>query len=125
MNTFNIPQKKSLVLNPSIDLDWDILHGYFDGDGCIRFGKDKRWERYELKFTTGSEIWASRIRKFLLDNGIKTSISKKGNAYDVLVYKKDHIKKIFINFYKNKTSKLNYKYQRLVALVGNNYNKPG
>jgi len=59
MNTFNIPERKALVLNPIIDIDWDILHGYFDGDGCIRLSKAKhRWNRYEAKFTTGSEIWA-------------------------------------------------------------------
>ena len=29
MDTFNVPQKKALVLDPTLDLDWDILHGYF------------------------------------------------------------------------------------------------
>lgn len=55
MSTFNIPERKALVLNPSIDIDWDLLHGYFDGDGSVRMTKYRhRWNRYEAKFTTGS-----------------------------------------------------------------------
>lgn len=38
-NTFNIPEKKALCLNPTIEINWDLLHGYFDGDGCIRMTK--------------------------------------------------------------------------------------
>ena len=73
LNTLGIPIRKALVLNPNVDIDWDILHGYFDGDGSIRMTLSKgKWKRYEAKFTTGSKIWADRIVKFLDNEGIKT-----------------------------------------------------
>ena len=46
VNTLGVSNRKALTLNPNIDSDWDILHGYFDGDGSIRRdlskGKEKR-----------------------------------------------------------------------------------
>lgn len=119
--TFNITNKKALILNPTIDLDWDIIHGYFDGDGCIRLGKtsNKHNERYEAKFTTGSLIWANRIKEFLLKNNINSSIKQKGNAYDINIYNKSNIYKLYKNLYQHNTSKLMYKYNRFVALCSN------
>ncbi len=121
MDTFNVPQKKALVLNPNIEIDWDILHGYFDGDGCVRLGKIKnKWERYEIMFTTGSEVWANRIHNFLKKEGIYSSIRNKGNAYDVKVSNKVNLFYLYTKMYKSGTSRLEYKYKRLEALVGNN-----
>ena len=120
MDTFNIPQKKALTLNPSVEIDWDILHGYFDGDGCVRFGKVRgRWDRREAMFTTGSEVWANRIKDFLDKEGIQSSIRDKGNAYDVIIYNRANLSYLFTNMYKSETSRLEYKYKRLEALVGN------
>ena len=121
MDTFNIPQKKASVLNPSIEIDWDILHGYFDGDGCVRLSKHKnRWERHEAMFTTGSKVWAERICEFLDKEGIHSNIRDKGNADDVRIYNKANLYYLFIKMYKSNTSRLEYKYRRLEALVGNN-----
>ena len=120
MDTFNIPQKKALTLNPTVEIDWDILHGYFDGDGCVRFGKHYgRWERHEIMFTTGSAIWANRIKDFLQTEGIYSSIRDKGNAYDVRVCNKSNLAIMYAKMYQSNTSRLEYKYQRLEALVGN------
>ena len=57
INTCNITPNKSLTLNPTVPITWDLLRGYFDGDGCIRL----RGYHAEAKFTTGSIIWAERI----------------------------------------------------------------
>lgn len=119
MSTFNIPQDKALTLNPSIDIDWDIIHGYFDGDGCIRRSKSKgKWNRYEAKFTTGSLIWANRLIEFLNSEGIKTNLKKKRNAYDINIYGKASLFFLFSKMYESNTSKLEYKYQQFVALFG-------
>jgi len=126
MDTFNIPQNKALVLDPSIEIDWDILHGYFDGDGCVRLSKYKnRWNRYEAMFTTGSLKWANRIMDFLEKEGIQTSIRNKGNAYDVIIRGKANLSYLYKGMYNSNTSKLSYKYKKLDALVGNNYEKSG
>lgn len=120
MNTFNISERKALVLNPTIPIDWDILHGYFDGDGSIRMTKNKnKWNRYEAKFTTGSKIWADRISQFLENEGIKTHISIKGNAYDVNISGKASLFYLFTKLYASGTSKLEYKYNAFVALFSN------
>lgn len=120
MNTFNISERKALVLNPTIPIDWDILHGYFDGDGSIRMTKNKnKWNRYEAKFTTGSKIWADRISQFLENEGIKTHIFIKGNAYDVNISGKASLFYLFTKLYASGTSKLEYKYNAFVALFSN------
>lgn len=115
INTFNIIPNKSLTLNPSIDLNWQILQGYFDGDGSIRIRNNKYGE---VKFTTGSLIWKNRIKEFLNNQGIKCSIYTKGNAFDIAISNRRDIKKIFENFYTN-TNCLQYKYKKFVALLSN------
>lgn len=62
---------KSLVVDPKLNITWDLLRGYFDGDGSIRLGGTRK----ESKFTTGSLIWAERISEFLLDNNIHNVIT--------------------------------------------------
>lgn len=117
MDTFNIPMNKSLTLNPTIDLDWDIVHGYFDGDGCVRMTKSKgRWPRYESKFTTGSVEWANRISQFLESEGIHSYTKAKGNALDVIIQGKAYNYYLYTKMYSNNTSKLDYKYNTFVAL---------
>ena len=119
MKTFNIPERKALVLNPSINIDWDILRGYFDGDGCIRMSLSKdKYKRYEAKFTTGSKIWAKRIQTFLEREGIDSKIKQKKNAFDVIILNKANLQLFYKKLYCNNTSKLDYKYNQFVALFG-------
>lgn len=119
MKTFNIPERKALVLNPSINIDWDILRGYFDGDGCIRMSLIKgKYKRYEAKFTTGSKIWAERIQTFLEREGIDSKIKQKKNAFDVIILNKANLQLFYKKLYCNNTSKLDYKYNQFVALFG-------
>lgn len=119
MDTFNISGKKALVLNPSIIINWDILHGYFDGDGSIRMTLSKgKYKRYEMKFTTGSYIWANRIIEFLEKEEIKTYLVKKGNAYDIIISGKTQLYYVYTHMYSSNTSKLEYKYNQFVALFG-------
>lgn len=120
MNTFNIEEKKALVLNPTVDLDWDIIHGYFDGDGCVRMSlSKKRWKRYEAKFTTGSIIWANRIKDFLEKEGISSTLKQKGNAWDINILGKANLFLFYTKMYESNTSKLEYKYNQFVSLFSN------
>lgn len=117
---FNISERKALTLNPSIEIDWDIIHGYFDGDGCIRMSKSKgKWNRYEAKFTTGSKVWADRIQSFLKQEGIESIIKEKGSAFDVNIFGKTNLFYMYNKMYASGTSRLEYKYQQFVALFGN------
>lgn len=124
VNTLGIPVRKALTLNPNIPIDWDILHGYFDGDGSIRADKSRgKYNRYEMKFTTGSKIWKNRIVKFLSNNGIITHVNTKGNAYDINISGKVQLKYMWENLYKSNTSRLEYKYQTFVALFSDEQDK--
>lgn len=114
INSYNIVPNKSLILNPTLPITWDLLRGYFDGDGSIRLSRKSA----ECKFTTGSKIWAERISKFLILEGIENIIKQKGNAYDVTIYKKQFSKILFYKMYKNANIYLEYKYNRFVALFG-------
>jgi intein/homing endonuclease len=113
-NFLGIDGKKALIINPPIRINWPFLHGYFDGDGCIRL----KGCHNEAKFTTGSLKWAYRIKEFIFRYGIISSIKKKGNAYDVNIYKKASVKLLYYYLYKEGNYKLNYKYNRFVALFG-------
>ena len=120
VNTLGVPNRKALTLNPNIDLDWDILHGYFDGDGSIRKDLSKgKFLRYEMKFTTGSEVWKDRIVEFLGNEGVTFSVKRKGNAFDININNKVNLYYMYIHMYQNNTSKLEYKYEQFVALFGN------
>ena len=115
IDTFNVSNRKAFTLNPTIELDWNIVHGYFDGDGCIRLQNPHR----EAKFITGSLVWAQRLQEFLAKYEIESTIKQKGTAYDVNIYKVSSVALLFANMYASNTSRLEYKYQRFVALFGN------
>ena len=115
IDNYNITPNKSLTLNPNIEISWDLLRGYFDGDGSIRLQQT----RCETKFTTGSMIWANRISEFLLKNDIFNVITNKGNAFDVNIYRKSESKKLYQNLYRDANIYLEYKYNRFVALFSN------
>lgn len=120
VHTLNIPVRKALVLNPNIDIDWDILHGYFDGDGSIRSDKSHgKFNRYEMKFTTGSATWKDRIVQFLSNEGIVCKVNSKGKAFDINIRGKVQLRFMMEHLYASNTSKLEYKYQTFVALLGN------
>ena len=115
VNVCNITPNKALNVNPTLPITWDLLRGYFDGDGSIRL----KGYHGESKFTTSSKIWAERISKFLLDNNIYNVITIKGNAFDVNIYRKEDSKKLYENMYRDATIYLEYKHNRFVALFGN------
>lgn len=119
VHTMNIPPKKALVLNPNIEIDWDILHGYFDGDGSIRADKSRgKYNRYEMKFTTGSAVWKDRIVEFLDKHGIVTKVNPKGKAFDINIRGRIQLKYMMDHMYASNTSRLEYKYRTFVALLG-------
>lgn len=115
MSTCNILPNKALNINPYLEINRDLLRGYFDGDGSVRL-QDTRGE---MKFTTGSRQWAEKISSYLLSNNIYNIISPKENAYDVNIYRKSESKKLYHLMYDNASLFLDYKQARCVALFSN------
>lgn len=117
IKTYNISSKKAKSLDPNIELNWDILRGYFDGDGSAH--KKGGWT-----VTTGSEVWAKRIKEFLIKNNINPNINVYGNdCYKVCVWKKEDLKKLVKNMYKNKIFYLEYKFKRLEPYISDDISK--
>lgn len=105
-NSLNIDNVKHHTLNPTIPLNWDIIRGFFDGDGSASKGE------WQLK--SCSEIWLRRIQKFLENYGIK-SILKLSYLDCWGLYVRDHenLKKLIPLMYEHKYYCHEYKYKLL------------
>jgi hypothetical protein len=109
--------KKHHTLNPNIELNWDILRGYFEGDGSASKG--------EFQLKSCSKVWLERIQNFLLNNNIESTLflSYK-DCYALCVRKKEELKKLVPLLYSNKYYCHEYKYKLLEPYIGNNISKP-
>ena len=115
---YSICSNKKYTLNPSITLNWNILKGYFDGDGNAH--RNGGWT-----ITTGSKIWAERVRQFLENNGIYSSINEYKNCYKTNVWRKEELYKLVPKLYQSNTFYLQYKYDRLEPYMSNHIMKIG
>lgn len=113
ITTYNIESDKRYNLNPNINLNWDILRGVFDGDGCAH-------KKGGFCITSGSKEWILKIQKFLSDYNIFSTIGKNDSAFTISVWRKAELKKLVPLLYKNKTFYLEYKYKRLEPYISNN-----
>lgn len=117
-DTYNIEGDKRYTLNPTIDINWDILRGYFDGDGNAH--KDGGWT-----ITSGSREWVDRVHKFLSENDIYSSINEYKNCYKLSVWRKEELNKLIPQLYNTKTFYLKYKFDRLEPYMSNHIVKIG
>lgn len=119
INDLNIIPKKSLLLNPNIELTPAFILGYFDGDGCI-VKSSKNRIRYECKITSGSKIFIDRVSFLLAEKEIFHRIRKKGNAYDIAIDRKNDSELFYNYLYSNNLDYcLKRKQDLFVALYGN------
>ena len=83
-----------------------MLLGFFDGDGCITWGKRKDRNRIWQKVNfTGSYKLLSAVQKLLLRLEISSSLHKKGteNCYVLETSSKKDVLKILQYMYQNET----------------------
>lgn len=112
--TYGVEGNKKYTLNPTVKLNWDILLGYFDGDGSAH--KKGGWG-----VVSGSKIWIYRIYTFLENNGISSIINEYPTYYKLYVWKKKELCKLVPLLYNNFNSfYLKYKFNRLEPYIGNN-----
>lgn len=107
IDELDITSDKRYTLNPKIELNWDIVRGFFDGDGTA----SNYW-----KLTSGSEIWLERIQQFLSDNGIKSTFREHdGRKYFTLhVFNSQNISLLVSLMYANSYYCHEYKYKLLL-----------
>lgn len=106
-----ISTNKHHTLNPMIDLNWDIIRGYFDGDGSMSP------DRY-LSMKSCSEPWLRRIQDFLLKYGIKSTVKLSyKDCYGLFIYEKENLETILALMYENPYYCHEYKHTNLVNRV--------
>lgn len=100
--TFGIIPRKTYNLKLKY-INWDVLRGIIDGDGCIASTNNGSTLRIDI--TSGCKEFLEQIRQFLTDNSISSSILEsnrnKNPTYDLHVYRSKDILTIYERLYSN------------------------
>lgn len=119
MKEFNIASTKHHNLNPSIELNWDIIRGYFDGDGSAHKTRG-------FTLNSSSREWIYRISDFFIDElGIEPKINQYLECYKLCVWSKDELQDLIPKLYENNTFCLERKKIRFEPFISNNNRKLG
>ena len=111
-NELKIDNVKHHTLNPPIEINWDIIRGFFDGDGCSSKG--------QFVINSCSKEWLTRIGKFLDSYCIEYTLSPSYlDCWCLGVYKKDELKKLLPLLYEHKYYCHKYKYLNFEPLISN------
>lgn len=111
-DTYNIEGDKRYSLNPTIDINWDILRGHFDGKGNAH--RSGGWT-----ITSSSKVWIDKVHDFLSENNIYLSINEYKNCYKLNVWRKEESYKLIPKLYNTNTFYLKYKFDRLEPYMSN------
>lgn len=108
----HIDNTKHHTLNPPIEINWDIIRGFFDGDGSSAKGQ------WQLK--SCSKVWLERIKKFLSLHGIKSILKESYlDCWGLFVYGKEDVMKLVPLMYEHKYYCHEYKYLNFEPLISN------
>lgn len=119
IKTFNIQSTKHHNLNPTIDINWDIIRGYFDGDGSAHKVRG-------FTLNSSSEIWIKRIYEFLkLELDIEAKINQYLECYKLCVWSKEDLHKLIPKLYENNTFCIERKKNRFEPFISNDNRKLG
>lgn len=118
--TLGISSKKHHNLNPNIDINWDIIRGYFDGDGSMTIKKG-------INIKSCSKTWLDRIQEYMESYGITCSVKLSyKDCYGLFVYNKNSLEKILFYMYANPYYCHEYKHEKLANhIAAMQYSKSG
>ncbi len=103
-------------LNPNISINWDLIRGFFDGDGTASRGN------WILK--SCSKMWLERIQNFLKKFNIESKLSTSYlDCYGLTIYDNENVSKAAPLIYKNKYFCNYYKYKLLEPYISNDIMK--
>ena len=113
-----INNTKHHTLNPNIQIIWDLIRGFFDGDGSSSKGE------WQLK--SCSKQWLERIQEFIKKEGIETTLKLSYlDCWGLFAYKKSEALKIASLMYSNKYYCHDYKYNNFFEpYIRDNISKP-
>lgn len=113
-----VPRKSNILELPYIN--WNILLGIFDGDGCIS-KEHKGLYDYKFIITSGSIKLITQVQKFLDSYDIHSTIqenkSNSGHWYNLIVCRGADIFKIYCNLYKESSFFLTRKKEKFCPLL--------
>ena len=116
METFSVESTKHHTLNPSIEINWDIIRGYFDGDGSAH-------KKGGFIINSSSKIWVDRLANFISTFNIKVKINQYLECYKLCVWAKEDLKKLVPLLYSNANFYLDYKRQIFEPFISNDNRK--
>jgi len=100
LGTFGIVPRKTHSLTLKY-INWDILRGIIDGDGCVSFRNNGTTLLVEI--TSGCREFLEQIQTFYDQNDIRSYLKESNNTqnptYNLLVYNSEDIIKIYENLY--------------------------
>lgn len=113
-----VPRKSNTLELPYIN--WNILLGIFDGDGCIS-KETKGLYGYKFIITSGSIKFITQVQEFLNGYNIHSSItenkSNSGHWYNLIICKGADIYKLYCNLYKESSFFLSRKKEKFCPLL--------
>lgn len=119
MREFNISSTKHHNLDPNITINWDIIRGYFDGDGSAHKVRG-------FTLNSSSEIWIQRIWNFIKEElGIEAKINQYLECYKLCIWAKTDLAKLIPKLYQNNTFCLERKKLRFEPFISNDDRKLG
>ena len=111
-NTIKIEENKVRSLNPAIEINWNILRGFFDGDGSAH--KVRGWT-----ITSSSRIWIDRVKNFLIKEGISNiKLNKYLDSYKLCVWDKKELEILIPKMYENTENTFYNKNKQLILNRG-------
>lgn len=108
---------KSFDLYLKIPLNWNIMRGIFDGDGCFI---DKSSTRFQI--ASCSKTFINQISAFLSENNIDNKITqdsknRKNTIYFINIYKKQILVDLYYKLYENGNFFLKRKKEKFGSFV--------
>ena len=97
-------------------INWDILRGVFDGDGCLTYDSRKNGS-WRFSITSASDVFIQQISNFLQSYDLHPLVYKEGNYYIIHIGKLSEIYFIFQHLYKDSSYFLKRKYEKFCPLV--------
>lgn len=119
INEFNVSSTKHHNLNPIVDINWDIIRGYFDGDGSAHKVRG-------FTLNSSSEVWIQRIWDYIKEElDIEAKINQYLECYKLCVWSKDDLSKLIPKLYQNDTFCLERKKIKFEPFISNDNRKLG
>lgn len=120
---FNPDKSHNFKLN--LNITWDLLRGYFDGDGCFYYKNNavnKGDQKPKIILTSGAIEFLTQLQNFLLKNNIKSYIENHNSYYNLIIVIKENINDFYRNIYNNATYFLKRKYEKFGSYYIERYN---